>query len=212
MTPRGRITSRTCAQADRPLVDPAYEAEAALAERFQHDAVPLIDQLFSGALRLTQNRAVAEDLVQETMLRACIDFRSFRADANLKAWLYRILHNTWINAYRKPRRRPAEAWVDDVRDRHAARHAETAPRGLRLAEVDVLEALPNVEIQAALQSLPEEFRMAIYYADVEGFSYAEIAEIMGIAKGSLASRLHRGRARLRELLCALATERDPGKN
>jgi RNA polymerase sigma-70 factor (ECF subfamily) len=206
MTPRGRIASRNGAKADQPTVDQAYETEAALAERFEQDAVPLIDQLFSAALHLTRNQADAEDLVQETMLRAYIGFRSFRAGTNLTAWLYRILHNTWINAYRKRQRRPVEVWMDDVTDRHAARYAATAPSGLRSAEVEVLEALPDVEIQAALQSLPEEFRMAIYYADVEAFSYAEIADIMSIPKGTVVSRLHRGRTRLRELLLGLATE------
>jgi RNA polymerase sigma-70 factor, ECF subfamily len=207
MTPRGRIASGKGAQAGPPAVGQAYETDAALAQRFQRDAVPLIDQLFSGALRLTRNRADAEDLVQETMLRAYIGFRSFRAGTNLKAWLYRILHNTWINAYRKQQRRPAQVWMDDVTDRYAARYAATAATGLRSAEVEVLEALPDVEIQAALLSLPEGSRMAIYYADVEGFSYGQIADIMGIAKGTVMSRLHRGRTRLRELLFGLATER-----
>jgi RNA polymerase sigma-70 factor (ECF subfamily) len=195
------------AGADPPTVDPADETDAALAERFQRDAVPLVGQLFTGALRLTRNRADAEDLVQETMLRAYIGFGSFRPDSNLKAWLYRILHNTWINAYRKQQRRPAQVWMDNLTDRHAARYAATAPNGLRSAEVEVLEALPDTEIQAALLSLPEVFRMSIYYADVEGFSYAEIADIMGTSKGTVTSRLHRGRTRLRELLFGLATER-----
>jgi RNA polymerase sigma-70 factor (ECF subfamily) len=190
-----------------PTVDQAYETDTALAERFQRDAVPLMDQLFNGALRLTRNRADAEDLVQETMLRAYIGFRSFRVGTNLKAWLYRILHNTWISAHRKQQRRPVEVWMDDVTDRHAVRYAATAPTGLRSAEVEVLEALPDMAIQAALPSLPEKYRMAIYYADVEDFSYAEIADIMGIPKGAVTMRLHRGRTQLREALSTLATER-----
>jgi RNA polymerase sigma-70 factor, ECF subfamily len=195
------------AGADRPTVDQEYETDAALAQRFQRDAIPLTDQLFSGALRLTRNRADAEDLVQETMLRAYIGFGSFRAGTNLKAWLYRILHNTWISAHRKHQRRPVEVWMDDVTDRHAARYAATAPTGLRSAEVEVLEALPDMAIRAALLSLPEKYRMPIYYADVEDFSYAEIADIMGIPKGTLMTRLHRGRTQLRESLSTLATER-----
>jgi RNA polymerase sigma-70 factor (ECF subfamily) len=115
------------AGADPPTVDEGYETDAALAERFQRDAVPLMDQVFSGALRLTGNRDNAEDLVQETMLRAYIGFRSFRAGTNLKAWLYRILYNSWISAHRKQQRRPVEVWMDDVTDRHAARYAATAP-------------------------------------------------------------------------------------
>jgi RNA polymerase sigma-70 factor, ECF subfamily len=195
------------AGADLPAVDQAYETDAALAERFQRDAVQLMDQLYSGAVRLTQSRADAEDLVQETMLHAYIGFRSFQAGTNLKAWLYRILHNTWIDAYRKQQRRPLEVWLHDVTDPHAARYVATAPTGLCSAEVEVLEALPDMDIQAALLSLPEMYRMAIYYADVEDFSYAEIADIMGIPKGTVMTRLHRGRTQLREALSTLATER-----
>jgi len=146
-------------------------------------------------------------LVQETMLRAYIGYRSFRDGTNLKAWLYRILHNNWINAYRKHQRQPAQVWMDDVTDRYAARYAVTAPTGLRSAEVEVLEALPDLEIQAALLSLPEEFRMVIYYADVEGFSHAQIADIMNCPKGTVVSLLHRGRIRLPELLTTLAAQR-----
>jgi RNA polymerase sigma-70 factor, ECF subfamily len=189
------------AGADPLTVDQACETNAALAERFQRDAVPLMDRLFSCALRLTRNRADAEDLLQEAMLRAYISFPSFRADTNLKAWLYRILRNTWINAYRKQQRRPAQVWIDDLTDRQAARYPAAAPTGLRSAEVEVLEALPDLQIQAALLSLPKQFRIAIYYADVEGFSYAQVADIMGTPIGTVMSRLHRGRTRLRESLC-----------
>lgn len=195
------------AGADRPIAEPVCETDAELTERFQRDAIPLIDQLFGGALRLTQNRADAEDLVQETMLRAYIGFGSFRSGTNLKAWLYRILQNTWINAYRKRQHRPLEVALDGITARRSTRYAAAASTGLRSAEVEVLEALPDSEIQAALLSLPEESRMAIYYADVQDFSYAQIADIMGTSKGTVTSRLHRGRTRLRELLLGLAAER-----
>jgi RNA polymerase sigma-70 factor, ECF subfamily len=200
------VTSDNFRTADR-ADDRLQETGDELAARFQSDAIPLIDPLFGAALRLTRHQAHAEDLVQETILRAYIGFRSFRDGANLKAWLFRILHNNWINAYRKHQRQPTQVWMDDVPDRHAARYAATAPTGLRSAEVEVLEALPDLEIQAALLSLPEEFRMAVYYADVEGFSYAEIADIMNTPVGTVMSRLHRGRRQLCELLFAVAAGR-----
>jgi RNA polymerase sigma-70 factor, ECF subfamily len=191
------------AGANPPTVDQAYETDAALAKRFQRDALPLMDQLFSEASRLTRNRADAEDLLQETMLRACIGFPAFRAGTNLNAWLYRILHNTWINIYRKQQRRPTQVEVDDLTGRHAAGYRAAAPTGLRSAEVAVLEALPDMRIQAALLALLEEFRIAIYFADVEGYSYAQIADTMGTPIGTVVSRLHRGRTPERESLCSL---------
>ena len=206
MTLRGKIARRNATQAGKPTVDQPYETDAALAERFQRDVVPLIDQLFRAASRLTRNQDNAEDLVQETMLHAYIGFGSFRAGTNLVAWLHRILHHTWITTYRKHQHLPVEVAVDYVAGCQTTRYAATAPTGLGSAEVEVLEALPAVDIQGALMSLPEEFRMAIHYADVEGFSYAEIADIMDIPRGTVMSRLHRGRTRLRELLFALATE------
>jgi RNA polymerase sigma-70 factor (ECF subfamily) len=192
---------------DRSTVNQAYETDAALADRFERDAVPLMDQLFSGAMRLTGDRRDAEDLLQETMLRAYSSFRSFTAGTNLKAWLYRILHNAWIAAYRRQRCRPVEVAIDQLSDDQCVRYAATAPAKLHSAEIEALEALPDFEIQAALLSLPEAYRMAVYYADVEGCSYAEIAAIMGTPKGTVMSRLHRGRARLRKFLLVLATER-----
>jgi RNA polymerase sigma-70 factor, ECF subfamily len=191
------------AGADPPTVDQAYETDAALAERFQRDAIPLMDQLLREALRLTRNRADAEDQLQDMMLHSYVGFPLFRAGTNLTAWLYRILHNAWIAAYRKQQRRPTQVGIDDLTDRDAARYPATAATGLGSAEVEVLEVLTDLQIQAALLSLPEEFRMAIYYADVEGFSYAQIADAMGTLIGTVVSRLHRGCTRLRESLCAL---------
>jgi RNA polymerase sigma-70 factor (ECF subfamily) len=183
------------------------ETDDELAARFQRDAIPLMDHLFGGALRLTRNRDDAEDLVQETMLRAYKGFRTFRAGTNLKAWLYRILNNTWISNYRKQQRRPAEVSVEHITAGRLAHYAAQAPAGPRSAEIEALEALPDIEITAALLALPEQFRMAVYYADVERFSCGEIAKMMNTPVGTVMSRLHRGRQELRKLLCALAAER-----
>jgi RNA polymerase sigma-70 factor, ECF subfamily len=187
--------------------DDAPETDAELTARFERDAIPLIDQLYGGALRMTRNPADAEDLVQETMVKAYSGFRSFRKGTNLKAWLYRILTNTYINSYRKKQRQPAEYPTEEITDWQLAANAEHTSTGLRSAEVEALEALPDSEIKAALQELPEDFRMAVYYADVEGFPYKEIAEIMDTPIGTVMSRLHRGRKQLRELLGDVARDR-----
>jgi len=188
------------------------ESVEQLAERFEREALPLLDQLYGAALRMTRKPADAEDLVQETYIKAFSAFGSFREGTNIKAWLYRILTNTYINSYRKRQRQPAQYPTDEITDWQLAATAEHSSTGLRSAEVEALDALPDDDVKAALQELPEDFRMAVYYADVEGFPYKDIAEIMGTPIGTVMSRLHRGRKQLRGLLADVARERGFNRN
>ena len=204
-------TPQPAAQAPEPA--PASSApasatpdDAALQARFMDEAMPLMNQLFGAALGMTRNRADAEDLVQETYLKAYQKFHQYQPGTNIKAWLYRILTNTYITSYRKAQRSPKRASSDTVEDWQLADAASHSEVGLKSAEVEALEALPSAQLRDAIDSLSEEHRMVVLMADVEGMSYKEIAEELGVPMGTVMSRLNRARKNLRSALADVAAE------
>jgi len=204
-----QIAPRARASAPATATSSSANKELLRAEqnaRFERDALPYLDALYGAALRMTKNPESAEDLVQETFAKAFTSFHQFTEGTNLRAWLYRILTTTFINIYRKEQRQPliSDGEIEEWQIAEAATH--TSDQG-KSAEVEALEQLPDSDIKIALQELPEEFRLAVYFADVEGFSYKEVAEILGIPPGTVMSRLHRGRKLLRESLADYARER-----
>lgn len=192
------------------MADTDSAASQELAERFEDEALPLLNQLYGGALRMTRNPPDAEDLVQETYLKAYKAFHSFKQGTNLKAWLYRIMTNTYINSYRKKQRQPAQQLTEEITDYQLYTTSSHDSTGLESAEVLALENLPNSDIVDALNQLSEDYRLVVYLADVEGLAYKEIAEAMGTPLGTVMSRLHRGRKQLRGLLKEVAREQGIG--
>jgi RNA polymerase sigma-70 factor, ECF subfamily len=193
--------------AEADVVDAKTVSESELRSLFEDQALPFMDQLYGAAMRMTRNPADASDLVQETFVKAFAAFRQFRQGTNLKAWLYRILTNTFINTYRKNQRNPYQGTIDELEDwQLGGAESVTQSISARSAEADAIDHLPSSAVKDALQAIPEDFRMAVYFADVEGFSYQEIADIMKTPVGTVMSRLHRGRRLLRGLLAEHARE------
>ncbi|MBL3698388.1 sigma-70 family RNA polymerase sigma factor [Leucobacter luti] len=184
--------------------------QAKLERRFTTDALPLLDQLYGAAMKMTRNPQDAQDLVQETFAKAFAAFASFEEGTNLKAWLYRIMTNAYINTYRKKQREPYLGVVEDLEDWQLGGAESTTAMSSRSAEAEAIDRTPDTVVTDALNALPEDFRMAVYLADVEGFSYQEIADIAGVPIGTVMSRLHRGRARLRKSLGEYAREQGVG--
>lgn len=187
------------------------ETDAERRARFEKDALPYLDKLYGAAMRLTRNPSDAEDLVQDTFAKAYASFHQYQPGTNLKAWLFRILNNTFISAYRKEQRQPQQTDAAEVEDWQEYQAASHSSQGLLSAEAEAIERLPQSEIRDALAQLPEDRRLAVYLVDVEGFSYQEVADVMGTPVGTVMSRIHRGRTQLRELLSDYARELGYGR-
>jgi RNA polymerase sigma-70 factor, ECF subfamily len=189
----------TMGQADLAKTERLLDAD----ERFEREVIPVMAQLYPAAMRMTRNASDAEDLVQETVTKAYAAFHQFKPGTNLRAWLHRILSNTFINSYRKKRREPvADLGIEFQDDWQTGNDPLTPPA--RSAEAEALERIADSDVLQALRELPSEFRVAIYLADIEGYPYKEVADLMGTPIGTVMSRLHRGRARLRQSLASRA--------
>ena len=175
-----------------------------LARRFERDALPVLAGMYRQALRLTRHHADAEDLLQETAVKAYTGFASFQDGTNLAAWLHRIMSNTHISEFRKRERRPQQQLTDEFTDRELLSHDSRSGTGVRSVEDEVLASLSGDGVGAAMSALPEAFRTAVYYADIEGFKYAEIAAMTGVPLGTVMSRVYRGRRQLRRALSGLS--------
>jgi RNA polymerase sigma-70 factor (ECF subfamily) len=199
-TYRGRLSnSAVSLRTRRPVQQRPVQAE--LSARFERDAVPLRDILYRHAVRMSRNHVDAEDLVQEAMMKAYAGFHTFRPDTNMRAWLLRILINSYISEYRKKRRQPLQYSTEELTEQRLVdTYTRCAPAGLRSAEDQALDSLPDNDIKSAMQALPQQFRDVVYYADVQGLRYQQIAAIMNTPTGTVASQLHRGRRQLRKLL------------
>lgn len=187
------------------VVNGAVDVDA--RSQFEEQALPFMDQLYAAAMRMTRNPSDAADLVQETFVKSYASWKSFTQGTNLKAWLYRILTNTYINTYRKKQREPYQGTIDELEDWQLGGAESTTATSSRSAEAEAIDRMPASVVKDALQAIPEDFRLAVYLADVEGFAYQEIAEIMKTPIGTVMSRLHRGRRLLRDLLADYAKER-----
>jgi RNA polymerase sigma-70 factor (ECF subfamily) len=184
---------------------PVDETDAQRADRFERDAMQHLNRLYAAALRMTRNPTDAEDLVQDTYVKAHRSFHRLRPDTNLRAWLYRVLTTTFVDTYRTRQRQPRLATTNEIESWRVARESIPSPVS-KSTEAEVLDRLPESAVKEALEAVPAEHRLVVYLADVEGFAYKEIAEIMSSPIGTVTSRLHRGRRKLRELLEDYARE------